>query len=173
MKRTFCLRPSTTSTTAAAPASIFRHNSASSNASFSRVCPTRTTTTHRQSITTLRQLHPNVRSISSPLYGKMLSSEVTNEMPASPATSLWRRALMTTAAAVAQDNHPLYRIERDTFGEIKVPADKYWGAQTQRCTTCYSSFFFPGFYILLKNHIILFYFRIIKCCKNTKSNIYL
>lgn len=39
---------------------------------------------------------------------------------------------MTTAAAVAQDNHPLYRIERDTFGEIKVPADKYWGAQTQR-----------------------------------------
>ncbi|ELR14864.1 fumarate hydratase, class II, putative [Acanthamoeba castellanii str. Neff] len=62
----------------------------------------------------------------------MLSSEVTNEMPASPATSLWRRALMTTAAAVAQDNHPLYRTERDTFGEIKVPADKYWGAQTQR-----------------------------------------
>lgn len=25
-----------------------------------------------------------------------------------------------------------YRIERDTFGELKVPADKYWGAQTQR-----------------------------------------
>ncbi|WP_210364692.1 class II fumarate hydratase [Bacillus sp. REN3] len=25
-----------------------------------------------------------------------------------------------------------YRIERDTIGEIKVPADKYWGAQTQR-----------------------------------------
>jgi hypothetical protein len=74
----------------------------------------------------------------------MLSSEVTNEMPASPATSLWRRALMTTAAAVAQDNHPLYRTERDTFGEIKVPADKYWGAQTQRCCILYSlfSFFF-------------------------------
>jgi len=26
----------------------------------------------------------------------------------------------------------VYRIERDTMGEIKVPADKYWGAQTQR-----------------------------------------
>ena len=25
-----------------------------------------------------------------------------------------------------------YRIEHDSFGEIKVPADKYWGAQTQR-----------------------------------------
>ncbi|MBE6038992.1 MAG: class II fumarate hydratase [Anaerofustis stercorihominis] len=26
-----------------------------------------------------------------------------------------------------------YRTEKDTMGEIKVPADKYWGAQTQRC----------------------------------------
>ncbi|MBQ3107501.1 MAG: class II fumarate hydratase, partial [Firmicutes bacterium] len=25
-----------------------------------------------------------------------------------------------------------YRIERDTMGEMKVPADKLWGAQTQR-----------------------------------------
>lgn len=25
-----------------------------------------------------------------------------------------------------------YRIERDTIGEMKVPADKFWGAQTQR-----------------------------------------
>jgi fumarate hydratase class II len=25
-----------------------------------------------------------------------------------------------------------YRIEKDTIGEIKVPAEKYWGAQTQR-----------------------------------------
>ena len=25
-----------------------------------------------------------------------------------------------------------YRIERDTMGEVKVPADKLWGAQTQR-----------------------------------------
>src|SRR6476661_6071108 len=25
-----------------------------------------------------------------------------------------------------------YRIEKDTFGEIKVPADKLWAAQTQR-----------------------------------------
>ncbi len=25
-----------------------------------------------------------------------------------------------------------YRIEHDTMGEVKVPVDKYWGAQTQR-----------------------------------------
>ena len=25
-----------------------------------------------------------------------------------------------------------YRIERDTLGEMKVPADKLWAAQTQR-----------------------------------------
>src|SRR3990167_9572060 len=25
-----------------------------------------------------------------------------------------------------------FRIEHDTMGEVKVPADKYWGAQTQR-----------------------------------------
>ena len=25
-----------------------------------------------------------------------------------------------------------YRIEHDSMGEIKVPCDKYWGAQTQR-----------------------------------------
>lgn len=25
-----------------------------------------------------------------------------------------------------------YRIEHDTMGDINVPADKYWGAQTQR-----------------------------------------
>jgi fumarate hydratase class II len=25
-----------------------------------------------------------------------------------------------------------HRIERDTFGDIAVPADRLWGAQTQR-----------------------------------------
>jgi len=27
-----------------------------------------------------------------------------------------------------------YRTEADTFGPLEVPADKYWGAQTQRST---------------------------------------
>lgn len=25
-----------------------------------------------------------------------------------------------------------YRIEHDTMGEVQVPADRYWGAQTER-----------------------------------------
>jgi len=25
-----------------------------------------------------------------------------------------------------------YRIEKDTMGQVKVPSDKYWGAQTER-----------------------------------------
>ena len=25
-----------------------------------------------------------------------------------------------------------FRIEKDTLGKVKVPKDKYWGAQTQR-----------------------------------------
>ncbi len=25
-----------------------------------------------------------------------------------------------------------YRIESDSFGDLKVPKEKYWGAQTQR-----------------------------------------
>ena len=25
-----------------------------------------------------------------------------------------------------------YRIEKDTMGEVKVPIDKFWGAQTER-----------------------------------------
>jgi fumarate hydratase class II len=25
-----------------------------------------------------------------------------------------------------------FRVERDTFGELQVPADRYYGAQTQR-----------------------------------------
>ena len=28
-----------------------------------------------------------------------------------------------------------YRIEKDSLGEVKVPADKYWGAQTERSHT--------------------------------------
>ena len=31
-----------------------------------------------------------------------------------------------------------YRTESDSMGEIKVPADKYWGAQTQRSNTYFN-----------------------------------
>ncbi len=31
-----------------------------------------------------------------------------------------------------------YRIEHDTMGEVKVPADRYWGAQTERSRNNFS-----------------------------------
>ncbi|OCH96547.1 fumarate hydratase [Obba rivulosa] len=39
------------------------------------------------------------------------------------------RLFSSSAGTMAEQK---YRIERDTFGELKVPADRYWGAQTQR-----------------------------------------
>lgn len=39
-----------------------------------------------------------------------------------------KRAFATTTATMSQQ----YRTESDAFGELQVPADKYWGAQTQR-----------------------------------------
>jgi len=33
---------------------------------------------------------------------------------------------------MSQSSEKGYRVERDTFGELNVPADKYYGAQTQR-----------------------------------------
>ena len=37
---------------------------------------------------------------------------------------------------MTETNH--YRVESDSMGEIKVPADKYWGAQTQRSNTYFN-----------------------------------
>ncbi|CEP63372.1 fumarase FUM1 LALA0_S08e00914g [Lachancea lanzarotensis] len=39
-------------------------------------------------------------------------------------------ARLLSASAVTRTNN--FRVETDAFGEIRVPSDKYWGAQTQR-----------------------------------------
>ncbi|EIM92656.1 fumarate hydratase [Stereum hirsutum FP-91666 SS1] len=39
------------------------------------------------------------------------------------------RAFSTTIRAMAEQT---FRTEKDTFGDLKVPSDRYWGAQTQR-----------------------------------------
>ncbi|KAL9716123.1 fumarase fum1 [Leucoagaricus gongylophorus] len=36
------------------------------------------------------------------------------------------------SSSVILMNSQKYRVERDTFGDLQVPADRYWGAQTQR-----------------------------------------
>jgi fumarate hydratase class II len=33
---------------------------------------------------------------------------------------------------LAQKSSQPFRVEMDTFGELQVPSDRYWGAQTQR-----------------------------------------
>ncbi|MBR2208087.1 MAG: hypothetical protein IJ859_04680, partial [Synergistaceae bacterium] len=40
--------------------------------------------------------------------------------------------ICTFAFADELHNTPKMRIEHDTMGEVKVPVEKYWGAQTQR-----------------------------------------
>lgn len=48
-----------------------------------------------------------------------------------------------------------YRIERDSLGEVKVPADAYWGAQAQRAIENFAigSLTFPGIFIRSIAHI--------------------
>ena len=55
-----------------------------------------------------------------------LSSQLRGIAPAFTRTG--SAALSTSAAKMDQ----AYRIEADTFGELKVPAEKYYGAQTLR-----------------------------------------
>ncbi|MCL2927464.1 MAG: class II fumarate hydratase [Trichodesmium sp. St16_bin4-tuft] len=39
---------------------------------------------------------------------------------------------------MTESKHPKMRIERDSMGNIEVPADRYWGAQTQRSLIYFS-----------------------------------
>ena len=57
----------------------------------------------------------------------------TNEFSVSRAAA--RTSLRAAAPARALSTAPVLRnirVERDTFGDLHVPADRYWGAQTQR-----------------------------------------
>ena len=42
--------------------------------------------------------------------------------------------LYTSSPRCQEEFNMEYRVERDSMGEMKVPADRYWGAQTQRST---------------------------------------
>ena len=41
-------------------------------------------------------------------------------------------AFCTVKPGAKKTEQPMFRKETDTFGELEVPADRYWGAQTQR-----------------------------------------
>ncbi|KXS11792.1 fumarase [Gonapodya prolifera JEL478] len=59
--------------------------------------------------------------------GNAWISSVPSRLPKTPRKTL--REFKSSAGALQSAK---YRIEADTFGELQVPADKYWGAQTQR-----------------------------------------
>jgi len=40
--------------------------------------------------------------------------------------------LKTDSKLIKNSTQMKFRIEKDTMGEVQVPADKYWGAQTER-----------------------------------------
>ena len=50
-------------------------------------------------------------------------------IPPHPSIRLTHRLFATRMSQLTEKG---FRVERDTFGELNVPADKYYGAQTQR-----------------------------------------
>ncbi|CAL9727798.1 fumarate hydratase, mitochondrial [Monosporozyma unispora] len=61
-----------------------------------------------------------------------LSKNIT-KLPLRTTTKLYfKNSSVLTTYRMSSTTSDSFRIETDSFGEIKVPADKYWGAQTQR-----------------------------------------
>jgi fumarate hydratase, class II len=56
---------------------------------------------------------------------------LTMRTTSSPSSSL-SSASSICPSRLSSSTSTSYRVERDTFGEIQVPGDRYWGAQTQR-----------------------------------------
>ncbi|KAK0554770.1 fumarase fum1 [Tilletia horrida] len=82
----------------------------------------------------MRQLGRALSSPSSSAFANAAASS-SRSLAASSSPALRRaanfaavRAFTISAIQMSQE----FRTERDTFGELKVPADRYWGAQTQR-----------------------------------------
>jgi hypothetical protein len=46
--------------------------------------------------------------------------------------SLSSHSFLILTGSFAQKSSQSFRVEKDTFGELRVPSDRYWGAQTQR-----------------------------------------
>lgn len=57
---------------------------------------------------------------------------VEKDKQASDKYSVRRGVILIFLPHLNQKAHMEFRIEHDTMGEVKVPADKYWGAQTER-----------------------------------------
>jgi len=60
------------------------------------------------------------------------SSTAVRHVAAAAPAALPQRSLSTNTVSGGLGKPGEHRTEQDTFGDIEVPADKYWGAQTQR-----------------------------------------
>jgi fumarate hydratase class II len=61
----------------------------------------------------------------------LLIGRTTGSCPSDPATSFIRLSTTRSYSSTAKMSVET-RTETDAFGEIQVPSDKYWGAQTER-----------------------------------------
>ena len=79
-----------------------------------------------------RTLHPaSHRSASSFLSTSATAAQQTPRTPTSPSSS--SSVKQQLPKLFPKNGKPgQYRTEKDTMGDMKVPADRYWGAQTQR-----------------------------------------
>lgn len=79
------------------------------------------------------QNHPDARPISQskPSFSPFIPaiSSLLQLTRTLPRVSLASRAFSSTSYIMAEQK---FRKEKDTFGDLQVPADRYWGAQTQR-----------------------------------------
>ncbi len=73
-------------------------------------------------------VHFSIRSISSfRIKSSSPLSYIRTELRSSPSKTLFNQQFHTSSVTMAAT-----RTESDAFGELQVPADKYWGAQTER-----------------------------------------
>lgn len=59
-------------------------------------------------------------------------SEFLNVMSSAVRAHIWNYTM--EGADAKKESQADFRIEKDTFGELKVPNDRYYGAQTVRST---------------------------------------
>ena len=79
--------------------------------------------------TLTRTLHPTLRSNLTATTSTM-STSTTPHTPRTPGSSSSKPSLPKLYPKGGKAGS--FRVEKDTMGDMRVPADRYWGAQTQR-----------------------------------------
>lgn len=80
-------------------------------------------------------VYRDVRAITAPISKQLsamvvITNNIVMRLPARSLQHLAHRHRRFSISHIAMSQ--AFRQERDTFGDVQVPADRYWGAQTQR-----------------------------------------